>query len=146
MTPITPAQIKEIAEQIDCGFRCFIHKENGELIFLPDEQSYPGTEMEFWEEELEKVEENFTDYFVIDTLEPHESFTIMEDFVETLPDSESLKGRLIQALNQHKPFQQFKSVIDNSGAFRQQWFDFKERKLQEWVEEHIKQFSGLKSL
>jgi hypothetical protein len=137
MTPLTKELIKEIAEQLDCGFRCFIHKANFEIISVPDENSHAGMDMEAWAEDLDKVEENFTDYLVIDPPESSDSFRMMEDFVETLPESESLRSVLINALNQHKPFSHFKSVIDNSGAYRQQWFHFKARKLEKWVEENL---------
>jgi hypothetical protein len=139
----TKELIKEIAEQLDCGFRCYIHKENGELITLPDENHHSGMDMELWADDMEKVDENFGDYFVINPPESSDSFRIMEDFVYTLPESESLRKNLIYALNQRKPFRQFKSIIDNSGPFRQQWFDFKDRKLQEWVADHIEGYSSI---
>jgi hypothetical protein len=56
----------------------------------------------------------------------------MADFADSLSDSHRLKSRLINALNRKKPFREFKFVIDNSGEYRQMWFDFKNRKLQEW--------------
>jgi len=143
MSPLTKEQIKEIAEQLDCGFRCFLNKKNGELIFVPDEYKHPGMETEAWTDELEKLEENFTDYFEIEQLESSDSFKIMADFVESLSDSNKLKSRLISALNKNKPFREFKFVIDNSGEYRQQWFDFKTRKLQEWVTDNFDRISRL---
>ena len=143
MIPLTKELIKEIAEQLDCGFRCFIHKETGELITLPDENHHSGMDMELWAEDMEKVDENFGDYLVVDPPESSDSFRIMEAFVDSLPESESLRKRLIYALNQRKPFRQFKSILDDSGPFRQKWFDFKERKLQEWVQEHLEGYAGL---
>ena len=41
--------------------------------------------------------------------------------------------KLIKALNQKKPFIKFKFTIDNSGVYRQQWFDFKNTQLKQWV-------------
>jgi hypothetical protein len=67
----------------------------------------------------------------------------MEQFTETLPDSNSLKNRLINALNKRKPFREFKFVIDNSGDYREQWFDFKKQKLEEWVREKIDRLNRL---
>ena len=38
---------------VDCGFRCYIHKENGTVISIPDELKHPGMDMEAWEEDME---------------------------------------------------------------------------------------------
>jgi Uncharacterised protein family (UPF0158) len=143
MKPITGELIKEIAEQLDCGFRCYIHKETGELITLPDENHHSGMDMEFWAGDMEKVEESFGDYWVVKPPKSSDSFRMMEDFAYTLPESESLRRRLIYALSQRKPFRQFKFVIDNSGPFRQQWFDFKDIQMQKWVRENLAQYTSL---
>jgi len=45
---------------------------------------------------------------------------------------------LINALNRKKPFREFKFEIDNSNMYRQQWFDFKNAQLKEWV---VKKFN-----
>ena len=58
----------------------------------------------------------------------------MEEFIDTV-DDEQLKQKLIYALNRNKPFRNFKYEIDYSDEYRQRWFDFKNRKYFEWVEE-----------
>ena len=125
MESLTKEQIKDIAEQMDCGFRCFCHKQNGELVFVPDTLRYPDIDIDACTVEMEKLDNNFGDYREIAQLESRDSFEIMKDFVETLSDFNRLKDRLIDALNKKKPFRSFKFVIDNSGDFRQKWFDFK---------------------
>ncbi len=77
---------------------------------------------EVWSEEMEKLDNNFDGYKEIDGLKSHDSFEIMADFVETLPDSNKLKNKLIAPLNRERPFREFKFVIDNSGEYRQKWF------------------------
>ncbi len=62
----------------------------------------------------------------------------MEDFAENLNENKQLQGRLLYALNKRKPFREFKFIIDNSGDFRQQWFDFKNNWQQEFVEQELK--------
>ena len=57
----------------------------------------------------------------------------MVKFVEQLDEKNKLKDELIKALNRKKPFREFKFVIDNSGIYRQQWFDFKHEQLIQWV-------------
>jgi hypothetical protein len=66
----------------------------------------------------------------------------MVDFAEQLKDGNRLKDRLFDALNRSKPFSQFKLAIDNSGEFRQKWFDFKQTKLENWVTEKLKEIQN----
>jgi hypothetical protein len=138
MELLTNEQIKEIAEQLDCGFRCFWNRKTGELIFIPNTERHPDMDIEAWSDELELLDSDFDDYQEIDQLEPSDSFKIMEDFVYTLDDSNKLKSSLIEALNKRKPFKEFKFVIDNSGKYRQMWFDFKNQELQKWVQNKLK--------
>jgi hypothetical protein len=135
-------KIKEIAEQLDCGFRCFINKHNSQLIFIPDTTKYLDIDTEVWETEMNELDANFGDYLEIEQLESRDSFLIMEEFIETLDDSNKLKKQLWDGLNRPKPFRQFKYLIDNSGIYRQQWFDFKNRKMQEWVVDKLKYLSS----
>jgi len=137
MKSLTKEQIKEIAEQLDCGFRCFWHKKNGEFVFVPDTLKYPDMDIDAWADEMEKLDHNYGDYREIAQLESSDSFEIMADFVETLSDSNRLKDKLIDALNKRKPFREFKFVIDHSGEFRQKWFDFKNMRMQEWVKKRF---------
>lgn len=58
-------------------------------------------------------------------------------------DSASLQEKLINALNRSKPFSNFKWIIDNSGDYRQKWFDFKNQKYIEWVEEKISELNSM---
>ena len=74
-------------------------------------------------------------YITIEPLESNESFKIMEKFVDQL-DNSKLRKRLVYALNNRKPFANFKNIIDNSDI-RQDWFDFKDEKLQEYVKSMI---------
>jgi hypothetical protein len=133
MPTLTEQQIKEIAEQLDCGFRCFWHKTTGELLFVPDLNNNPYADTEFYEDDLEKLDNNFGDYIEIEKPTSSDSFEIMANFTEQLNDNEKIKNELINALNKKKPFREFKFVIDNSGIYRQHWFDFKNAQLKQWV-------------
>jgi hypothetical protein len=75
-------------------------------------------------------------------MESHESFDIMADFAENV-DSRELRDSLINALNRKHPFQNFKWVVDNSGPYRQKWFDFKNQRLIEWVEKKLDEINSL---
>lgn len=133
MKPLTPEQIREIAEQIDCGNRCYLHKRTGELLSLPDMENNSFEDDEFFTDELEKLENEFSEYIEIERPSSHESFNIMVDFTNQLADNNALKSKLIEALNRRKPFREFKYQIDNSGIYRNKWFAFKNAKLQQLV-------------
>lgn len=136
MNSRTTDNIKEIAEQLDCGFHAFIHKTSGQLLFVPDENNLTDIDLDTWDEELELLENNFTDYYKIDKWTSSEAFEIMSEFADQISDPE-LKSRLFDALRKNKPFREFKFIIDNSGDFRQQWFDFKNKSQQDFVAKQI---------
>ncbi|MBK8875140.1 MAG: hypothetical protein IPN13_15000 [Bacteroidetes bacterium] len=133
MPTLTEEQIKEIADQLDCGFRSFWHKMTGELLFVPDLNNIPLSDAEFFEDDLEKLDNNFGDYIEIEKPNSSDSFKIMANFTEQLNDNDKIKNELINALNKKKPFREFKFIIDNHGLYRQQWFDFKNAQLKQWV-------------
>lgn len=135
MIKLTKDQIKELADQLDCGNKCYINKETGFIIFTPDFNSGYADE-ELWEDDINELEENWDNYVEIDRMESHESFKIMADFAENV-DSRELRDSLINALNKKHPFQNFKWVVDNSGLYRQKWFDFKNQRLIEWVNDQL---------
>ena len=135
MIRLTQEQIREIADSMDMGSRFFIHKETAEIITYPDELKCPGFDTEPWEEEMNKVEENWPDYMEIDAMESHDAFSIMEDFVEEVLSPGPFKERLIRALNRPKPFRNFNYEIHDSKEYREVWFKFKLAKQMEWVQE-----------
>ena len=134
---ITEKQIEEIAENLDCGMRCYYNIKTGEIETLIDFDHWESADEELWEEEAKEIEENLNDYIEFTGLESHESFSIMEDFTESI-DNEELRRELINALNRPKPFRNFNERIDNSGDYRQQWFDYKKKRFIEHVKEQIK--------
>jgi len=136
MINLTKDQIKEIAEQLDCGMRCYINKETGEIKTVLNFESWQTDDREPWEDVLNDLDENWDKYVEIERMESHESFEIMADFAENV-DSRELRDSLINALNKKHPFQNFKWVVDNSGPYRQKWFDFKNQRLIEWVKDQL---------
>ena len=143
MNEMTTEAIKEIAEQLDCGFRAFVHKSTGQLLFVPNESEIQ-MELDSWDAELKLLEENFTDYYEIEKWKSSEAFEIMAEFTEHSTNKE-LQSRLSNALNRKKPFREFKLVIDGSGEFRQQWFDFKNKWQYDFVERQLKRLTQISS-
>ncbi len=133
---LTEKQIEEIADNLDCGIRCFYNFKTGEIKTLLNFDSWIGADEEPWEEEAKEIDENWDDYFEFTGFETHESFRIMADFAERI-DDQKLQDQLINALNRPNPFRNFKWEIDNSGEYRQQWFDYKKMRYVQWVKEQI---------
>jgi hypothetical protein len=146
MTPLNKSQIKEIAENLDCGLNCYLNRKTGEILFLPEELGYllddDSDESDIgdqWlQEDFDTIKNNLEDIVVIEKPNSNYSFEIMEAFAEHLPDNLHFKTQLYHVLERKKPFQNFKFEIDNSD-YREEWFAFKAHKLQEWVEEQIEE-------
>jgi len=132
MVSLTQDQIKQIAEELDCGMRCYVNKETGEIVSVLDFESWQTDNRGPWEDVLNELEENWDKYLEIERMESYESFKIMAGFAESV-DNRELRDSLINALNRKHPFQNFKWIVDNSGPYRQKWFDFKNQRLIEWV-------------
>ena len=137
MTTLSKENIKEIAEQMDMGFNAFIHKETGELIFVPDIEQLYGTNLEGWEEEFDKLKKNRKKFVEIEKMQSNDSFRVMKDFAEQV-DDDSIRTTLLEALNRRKPFSNFKDAVDNSGDYREKWFAFKDKRNIEWVEDVLR--------
>ena len=135
---LTEEQIKEIAENFDIGMRCFYPLKNGEIKTTPDflDGDWIDQDTEPWQETLDKLDENWGDYFEFEKMTSNESFEIMTDFAETV-DNQNLQDRIFKALNKPKPFRNFKWEIDNSGEYRQKWFDYKNQRMIEFVKTQI---------
>ena len=129
-------QIEEIADNLDSGMRCFYNLKTGEIKTLLNTDSWIGADEELWKEESEEINDNWADYFEFEGFKSHDSFQLMTDFAERVDDSK-LQDKLRNALNRPKPFRNFKQQIDNSGVFRQQWFDFKKMRYIHWVKEQV---------
>lgn len=145
MTALTSEQIKEIAETIDCGFVCHWNIKSNRLIFIPSNDEFEYDDSGAWDEDIKELELNSSEYREIEQLDSRESFRLMEDFTDELPDNTRIKVTLIEALNKRKPFREFKYAIDNSGEYRQLWFHFKNQKMIEYVKDSIDYIVNYKS-
>ena len=101
---LSHSQIKDIVEELDCGMKCYINKETGEIKpILDSDDMYDDTGT--WEAELEQIEKNWKDYVVIEKMPSREAFEVMESFAENISEKE-IRDRLIYALNRlyHEKF------------------------------------------
>jgi hypothetical protein len=129
---MTDEQINELADNLDSGLRCFVHKDKKTIVTTPDTINNPDSDSECWDDANEEIENNFDSYVEIEKMDSHESFRIMENFIGTI-DNLPLHDRLEEAIKRPKPFANFKFHIDKSGHYRQKWFDFKKQQMIEWV-------------
>ncbi|RXJ45675.1 UPF0158 family protein [Gelidibacter gilvus] len=132
----TKKEIEEIADNLDCGMRCFYNLKSGEIKTIPNFDSWIDADKETWDDVSNEIDENWSDYIEFTGFESHESFKLMVDFAESVDDTR-LQNKLIYALNRLKPFQNFKWQIDNSTGYRQNWFDFKKMRYIQWVQNQI---------
>jgi hypothetical protein len=134
MMKIDKKIIKEIAENLDCGMNCFLHKTTLEIIEVPDEY-FEAEIPEEWQEEIDKIDENPDDYVRFEKPSSYESFEFMKSFIDILPeDKEGIKfaNQLVECLNRNHPFRRFKEAVDNSD-YRDAWFAHKQACLEEYV-------------
>lgn len=133
--------IGNITDSIDCGMTCYVNTDTLEMEEVHQawigQGMYSSTFVE--DEELdEKYVSEFKHYgwknkFLVEPLESHESFKIMERFVDQV--SEKMQGKLVNALNRKHPFANFKIIVESSEV-RQQWFDFKKKEIKRYVFEN----------
>jgi Uncharacterised protein family (UPF0158) len=134
---ITTDKIKNIAQELDCGMKCFYHIATGDIESYPDEsKGYAGFEEEFWEDIIKKVKKNRKQYISFEGMESHESFRMMETFIGNIEDPKT-KTYFEEAIGRRKPFQQFKACLHEYDGLQQQWYEFKDEQLIKWVEEQL---------
>jgi hypothetical protein len=141
MVFITPEKIKEIAQELDCGMKCFYHIATGEIESYPDElKGYAGFEEEFWKDTIKKVTKNYKQYISFEGMESHESFRLMETFIDNIEDRKT-RTYFEEAIQRRKPFQQFKACLQEYDGLQQQWYQFKNEELIKWVQGQLEAYN-----
>jgi hypothetical protein len=108
--------IQALTTNLDLGGGAwYLDLENGQIILASDAV-----------DDLPADLEDNPRYRLIETMPSHESFQIMEDFVETLED-EAAAERLVEALRRRKPFRQFKDALFDFPSLQERWFEFRDR-------------------
>lgn len=134
---VSKSILNEIAQELDCGSTCYYNTKTDEIISIPsfsdmwDEDDFK----EAFETEFERIEKQKKDLIKLEGLESFESFKIMEQFVDQLPD-ETFKEELEFVLANKKPFQKFKYLVEESN-FRTDWFNFKQNALEKIVAQRL---------
>lgn len=126
-------QINEIAQDLEAGMKVYLNKKTLEFESVLDWDDM--TDSEPWDEIMEKIENEWSDFMIFEKLESREAFNIMEDFVDEI-DDQKFKEDLIKILSRKSPFANFKAEIESS-AYRQKWFDFRTMKHEERVKRQL---------
>jgi hypothetical protein len=127
-------KLREIAQELESGFCVYLHKVNCELIALPDEDRFSDMDTDFFREDMKKIKSHKSKYLKFVPMSSRDSFRMMEAFINEVTDNE-LQERLALTLRRKSPFANFNAEIDESGPFREKWFQFKTLKYFEWVKE-----------
>jgi hypothetical protein len=126
------------------NFVVYIHKDTGEIISLPDPMHFMDFEEDLWEPEYSNVQNNPDDYHAVEQWTTGEAFERMARFADQVRDA-GLKKRLLNALDQKKPFQRFRSIVDDAGDYRQEWFQFRDMAQQAYVQQAIEDLNAIDS-
>ena len=140
--------VSEIAGYLDAGMVCFLNLNTLEMEYVPNSLMLDPEEFEMMTgETFESMDYKYPTWensLTFEPLESRESFKIMQKFTNNV-DDKKLQNKLAYALNNRKPFANFKFHIDNS-EYRQQWFDFKKHYLEvyvkEWLSLHLDKIDG----
>ena len=102
------------------GTEFYLDLESGDVLrFSAD----PGLNEDLEEEYGEAMEKNPARFRYIEPISSPQSFEVMEDFVESLPESQA-KESLSQALERPRPFRNFKDALLSFPDVREQWFRY----------------------
>lgn len=110
----------------------FLDKITGRTLFISEDlMNDDGGKIQ------KRIEDDPERYLAIEPVSSHESFRIMEEFVDTLPAGEA-KLILSKALSWKKPFNNFRDALYDYPDIRKQWFEFHGKALRELASEWLK--------
>lgn len=139
---MTPINLNEISQRLDCGFRAFVSKKTGNAIFLPNEEmvDFIDNDKNPWEDDQNEIDDNFDDYIEIESWSSNEMYEVMLRFAEML-SNKGIRAKLIDCLESKKPFRNFKNTIDNYGDVRDHWFAYKTKCVEDFIAEQLEEFN-----
>ncbi|MBI1308106.1 MAG: hypothetical protein GC181_15990 [Bacteroidetes bacterium] len=136
---LTEKQIEEIAELLETGMVCYIHRITGEIESLPkteeNEFFFSADEELPWQDVLDKIEKDRDNYHIIEGMQSSEAFEVMQNFADQITDN-YFRDKIYRILSNKNPFRHFKTLIDSS-PYRQHWFDFKKLAYIDFVRKQV---------
>ena len=112
------------------GIAWYLDKETGKVVLVSEGK------IEEEEELAQQIEQNPDRYVFVERVESHEGFRIMEDFIDSLPESKA-QDDLADAIRRRKPFRSFKDALSFYPDIREQWFAFHEEALAQMAREWL---------
>lgn len=119
----------DIAQDLDSGMRVFIYRPTGKLIVAPSEEHLDYIDEdddEMWGEELELLNNEPEHCYEIEKWSSSDDYDLMREFAENHVPDKFTQNKLIDALDNKKPFRNFGFVIDRAGELRDKWFEFRD--------------------
>ncbi|MBO6793728.1 MAG: hypothetical protein JJ895_07450 [Balneolaceae bacterium] len=130
----TDQHIREIAELLECDLLCFFHKQTGEIKHYPNPDN-AFFEIEFWQEIIDSIEAERSNYFSFEVMSSYQKFQVMENFAYSI-SNENDRHNLISVLSNAKPFRNFKQAIKRS-VYLQDWYNFQKEAYIQWVKKQL---------
>ena len=131
---LTQNQITDMAQDLEAGMKIFINRKDLEIRTILDwDEMYGDTEI--WDDEMDKIEHEWTDYVVIEKLESRDAFKIMARFIGEI-DDRPLAEALSNVLERKSPFANFKAIVERSD-YREKWFEFKNQSYANYVRDML---------
>lgn len=134
--------VKDTADSLSADLVCYINPATLEkieiprsvidtLIFDEEDTDDDGEEEDIFYADLKRIDRDWEQTITINPPESSESFSFMEQFVATLPESR-ISSMLSEALSERKPFRHFNHIIHQSDE-REAWFAFRQKCLENYV-------------
>jgi Uncharacterised protein family (UPF0158) len=118
-----------MALEDNTGAEYYLDLESGDVLrFSAD----PGLNEDLEREFGEAMENNPARFRHIEPISSSQSFQVMADFVESLPESKA-KEVLSRVLGGSRPFRNFKDALLSFPDVREQWFRYHDGALKEFV-------------
>ena len=133
----TEELIAEIEQELEMGMKVYIHKTDLTILVLPNDDMIDFADDEFWEKEQEKLENNAENYFEIEIWDSSYSFKIMERFAENIHGNRVLQAKLLDTLENSKPFKNFRNILDRHDEYLHEWYQFRALQQRKFVKEQL---------
>ncbi|MBN9350708.1 MAG: hypothetical protein J0H55_08480 [Chitinophagaceae bacterium] len=124
---------REISQMLQMGsprLTCYLNPDTLETEEIPE--SYEETDwMNITGEKIQIKHESWKRCIIFEPLSSYESFRIMENFINQIPDGNE-RTELENLIRRPRPFARFNAFIHNS-EYKQNWFDFREVAYEKYV-------------
>lgn len=126
--------VREIADWLQCGLECWVHKLRGTMHFLPNTDD-PYFDPEMWQDALTDVKGREEEYLIFETMDSSHAYRVMQEFTFELAQSK-IRNELEMVLSGPKPFKNFNLCVESSDV-REEWFNFKFDAHMDWVKSQV---------